>query len=66
MIPIRWNEGSAHLTIGARTGSYSGMVKQRTFRIVLVRSGHGIGGEVTSGADKETTYEGEEIQVNLR
>ena len=42
------------------------MVEKRTFRIVVVKRGHGIGGEVTTAADKEITYEGNETQVSLR
>jgi alpha-D-xyloside xylohydrolase len=66
VIPIRWNERASVLTIGGREGSFPGMVGTRTFRIVVVESGHGIGGEVTSPADKEITYEGKETQVSLR
>ncbi len=65
VIPIRWNDSAAVLTIGARAGSYPGMIEKRAFRIVLVRSGHGVGGEVTNAADKEITYEGKEVSVNL-
>jgi alpha-D-xyloside xylohydrolase len=66
MIPIRWNDSAETLTIGARAGSYPGVVEKRAFRIVLVASGHGTGGEVTSKTDKEITYEGKEIKVSLR
>ncbi len=65
VIPIRWNDNAAALTIGARAGSYPGMVEKRAFRIVLVGIGHGISGEVTSKADKEITYEGKEVNVSL-
>jgi len=66
VIPIRWNESAGLLTIGGRQGSFPGMIEKRTFRIVVVESGHGIGGEVTTAADKEITYEGNQIQVSLR
>jgi alpha-D-xyloside xylohydrolase len=65
VIPICWNESASVLTIGDREGSFPEMVQKRTFRIVVVGSGHGIGGEVTSDADKKITYEGTEIKVSL-
>jgi alpha-D-xyloside xylohydrolase len=66
VIPIRWNDSAQLLTIGARAGSYPGVFEKRAFRIVLVASAHGIGGELTSKADKEIAYEGKEIKVSLR
>jgi len=66
VIPMSWNDAAGVLTIGARQGSYPGMTDKRAFRIVAVGSGHGIGGEVTSKADKEVVYEGNEIKMNLR
>jgi alpha-D-xyloside xylohydrolase len=65
VIPIRWNDSAGVLTIGGRQGSFPGMVEKHTFRIVVVKSGHGIGGEVTTAADKEITYEGSQTQVSL-
>jgi alpha-D-xyloside xylohydrolase len=65
VIPIRWNESAGLLTIGAREGSFPGMVEKRTFRIVLVRSAHGTGGEVTGKADKDAIYDGKEIRISL-
>jgi alpha-D-xyloside xylohydrolase len=66
VVPTRWNDSAGVLTIGAREGSYPGMVEKRTFRIVLVGSGHGTGGEVTDKADKEITYSGSEISASFR
>ncbi len=65
VIPIRWDESAGILAIGARVGSFPGMVEKRTFRIVVVGSGHGIGGEVTGAADKEIAYDGAEVKVSL-
>jgi alpha-D-xyloside xylohydrolase len=66
VIPIRWNEAAALLTIGAREGSFPGMVEKRAFRIVVVDGKHGIGSEVEKNAGKEVAYEGKEIKVSLR
>jgi alpha-D-xyloside xylohydrolase len=35
MIPLRWDDKSASLTIGARQGEYAGMPPERAFRAVL-------------------------------
>jgi alpha-D-xyloside xylohydrolase len=66
VIPLRWNDSAALLTIGAREGSYPGMAETRAFRIVLVGSARGTGVEVTGKADKEITYDGKETKVSLR
>jgi len=65
LIPIRWNDSTAVLTIGGREGAFPGMVAKRSFRMVVVGSGHGVGGEVTRDADKEVSYEGAEIKIAL-
>jgi alpha-D-xyloside xylohydrolase len=38
-IPISWDEASRTLTIGERKGSFEGMLKNRTFRVVLIEPG---------------------------
>jgi alpha-D-xyloside xylohydrolase len=43
-IPIHWNDATRTLTIGARQGSYPGMPAGHTFNVVIVSSGHGVGG----------------------
>jgi alpha-D-xyloside xylohydrolase len=66
VISLRWNDSDALLTIGAREGTYPGMIETRAFRIVLVGSARGTGVEVTGKADKEITYDGRETKVSLR
>ena len=66
VIPIRWNESAGVLTIGKREGAFTGMIEKRTFRVVLVGGGHGIGGEMTSKSDKVIVYEGREIRATVR
>ncbi len=39
-IPLHWNDSTRTLTIGARTGSFPGMLDGRTFRVVFVSEGH--------------------------
>jgi alpha-D-xyloside xylohydrolase len=43
IIPITWNEKQKALTIGARSGKFSGMIQNRTFRVSFVGSKNGTG-----------------------
>jgi alpha-D-xyloside xylohydrolase len=60
-IPIVWDDAAKTLTIGARAGKFPGMLETRTFRIVFVGAGHGIGIDPTEQADKIVTYSGAQI-----
>ncbi len=62
-IPIRWNETTQTLTIGKRQGSFPGMLKERTFRIVWVGKNHGTGVEAEERADQTITYHGDETII---
>jgi alpha-D-xyloside xylohydrolase len=65
IIPIHWDDANRTVTIGAREGSYPGMAAGHTFNVVIVRSGHGIGGEVTDLPDKAIQYAGAKITAKL-
>jgi len=43
IIPLEWNEKTQTLTLGARQGSFPGMLKERTFRVVVVSPKTGLG-----------------------
>jgi alpha-D-xyloside xylohydrolase len=62
-IPIRWDDSSRTLTIGDRQGKFPGMLESRTFQIVLVGDGHGVGIDPTSQPDKTVQYSGKQISV---
>jgi alpha-D-xyloside xylohydrolase len=62
---LEWKEATKQLTIRARTGSYTGMPKSRTFNIVWVGAAHGIGGDITA-ADQVVTYDGSEVIVTAK
>jgi alpha-D-xyloside xylohydrolase len=62
-IPLHWDEAHRTLKIGARKGSFPGMLQSRTFRVVFVAPGHVTGGSLTSNADKVVQYSGAEVQV---
>jgi alpha-D-xyloside xylohydrolase len=63
VIPIRWDEATKTLTIGAREGEYPGMAKERTFHIVWVGHDHGAGEALVSQPDKTIRYSGAEVVV---
>lgn len=64
-IVFNWDDGQKQLTVGARAGAFPGMLEKRTFRIVLVKEGHG-NGIAPAAADKETCYTGEALNISLR
>jgi alpha-D-xyloside xylohydrolase len=64
--PMRWDDAKGMLTIGAREGSYPGMVAARSFRVVLVDASHGIGGNVAAVAGNEIRYEGKEVRLVVK
>ena len=57
-IDFKYDNKSRQLTIGARKGSYEGMIQQRTFRITVVTDGH-------KREVKTVTYTGKKINVSL-
>jgi len=63
IIPMHWDEANRKLTIGDRQGKFRGMLDRRTFRIVFVGEGHGIGIESSAQADKTVDYAGHAITV---
>jgi alpha-D-xyloside xylohydrolase len=63
-IAFAWKDSTKELTIGARSGSYPGMPTSRTFNIVFVGDGHGVGVDVTSTADQSVQYDGSQVKVS--
>ena len=53
-IPVEWNDNARKLTIGARKGSYNGMLKNRKFTIIL-----------QDGTQKTVDYNGKKIEVKF-
>jgi alpha-D-xyloside xylohydrolase len=64
-IPIRWDDARSTLTIGKREGLFDGMLKERTFNVVLVTKGKSKGFSFTPTTDHTLKYNGEPVQVNL-
>jgi alpha-D-xyloside xylohydrolase len=62
-IPIHWNDHAKTLTIGKRSGSYPGMPASRTFHVVFVSGGHGVGPATAMTPDKIAKYTGSAVKV---
>ncbi|MEO6994618.1 MAG: TIM-barrel domain-containing protein [Lacunisphaera sp.] len=65
-IPIHWNEAKHTLTIGKRTGSFPGMLTERTFNIILVDGQKPVGFSFTPKPDETIRYHGDAIEVPLK
>jgi alpha-D-xyloside xylohydrolase len=65
-IPIHWDDNANRLTIGNRRGSFPGMIKRRTLRVVIVRDGRGTGMALSSEPDATVEYEGRSTSVRVR
>lgn len=63
LIPIEWNEENQTLTIGERIGRFPGMIEERTFSIVWVKEGHGIGIDIEPYPDKTIVYKGKPLVI---
>jgi alpha-D-xyloside xylohydrolase len=57
-IAMHWDNAVKTLTLGAREGSFPGMLRERTFRVVVVRKGHGVGIGESENAELEVKYDG--------
>ena len=66
VIPIHWDDKSSTVTIAAGEGSFPGMLEHRTFRIVIVREGHGIGIASTPDPDATVEYDGKAASVHVQ
>jgi alpha-D-xyloside xylohydrolase len=65
-ITLTWDDAAGKLTVGARKGSYTGMLASRTFNVVVVGANKGVGVDVTASADETIKYDGSETSVTLK
>ncbi|HET9054894.1 MAG TPA: TIM-barrel domain-containing protein, partial [Cyclobacteriaceae bacterium] len=63
-IPFQYDDASGNLTIGERTGSYPGMLEERTFQIVWVNKRQPVGIGLTANARQVVRYTGKPIMLN--
>lgn len=64
-ITMRWNDQSKTLTIDARKGSFNGMLKTRTFNIVVVSKPNGLGVNAALKFRKTVTYNGKSQKIKM-
>jgi alpha-D-xyloside xylohydrolase len=62
---LRWNDKARQLSISDTKGNFPGMLKSRTFRVVLVKGSHGADNGTAASADKKLIYTGRAIAVKL-
>ena len=64
-IQFTWNDAKKKLTVSERKGGFPGMLKERTFNIVLVKKNHGTGVDISSQPDKTIKYNGATLEIIL-
>jgi alpha-D-xyloside xylohydrolase len=62
-IAFTWDDAKKELTISDVKGSFPGMLKTRTFQVVIVSPNHGTGVGVTDQIEKVVNYTGAEKKV---
>jgi len=64
-IVFNWNDITKTLIINTRKGSFPGMLKNRTFNIVLVDKQNGLGDKSCMKYNKTVKYNGKTVIVSL-
>ncbi|HVV54900.1 MAG TPA: TIM-barrel domain-containing protein, partial [Mucilaginibacter sp.] len=62
---LSWDDKQHTLHISDTKGSFPGMLKKRTFHIVVVNDSHGTGEEVTNAPDRTVKYYGKAVAVRM-
>lgn len=65
-IPVHWNDTTKTLTVGARTGQFTGMLAERTFNVVLVSANSPVGLTAAPTFSKVIRYTGAATDVVLK
>ena len=63
-IPIQWDDARKEFTLGERSGSFPGMLRERTFRVVVVSEQQGTGDSETDGG-VPIRYSGSAVSIVL-
>jgi alpha-D-xyloside xylohydrolase len=64
-IPLHWDDAKQTLTIGARTGAFTGMLAERTIHIVVTRPGKPVAFAFDAAPDRTVRYDGKPLDVKL-
>jgi len=62
---FRWKDKEHQLTISERKGDFQGMLKERTFNVILVNEKNGIGVDVSGKPDYIIKYTGAESKYQF-
>jgi alpha-D-xyloside xylohydrolase len=62
-IPLRFDAASGTLTLGARSGSFTGMPEERTFKVRWIKDGAKAPTDFDAPADATVAYKGAEVKV---
>ena len=62
-IALHWDDAAKTLTLGAREGSFPGMLTEHAFHVVLVGKSHGVGIGDGKPAGKTVAYKGAKLSV---
>ena len=66
LITFEWNDNKKEMHISDRKGGgYDGMINERIFNFVLVKTGHGIGVNITTDPDAIVDYTGVAMTIPL-
>lgn len=65
LVPFTYNDEQKSLTIGARSGEYDGMLKERNFHVVLVSKENSVGFNPDRVKGTLVKYIGESVEINL-
>jgi alpha-D-xyloside xylohydrolase len=65
-IPFTYEEATQTLTIGNREGAFTGMLQQRTFRVIWISKTHPKPFDVDGKADHIIKYTGKKVTVKMK
>jgi alpha-D-xyloside xylohydrolase len=65
-IPIHWNDATQTLTVGARKGSFPGMLAKRAIEVVLVSGAHPVGYSFETKPMKRAEYNGKPASISFK
>ena len=63
IVPIHWDDATRTLTLAGSPNRYPGMPERVHIRLVVVREGHGAGGEMAQATDGEGVYDGKMLRI---
>ena len=64
-IPFTWDDEAKTLKIGARKGTFPGMLVKRTIKVVIVKEGHGVEIAPVATPDAEVSYSGKPLELTF-